>query len=104
MLIPAFKAAGARLRSVASSAGVERTATRRAIRLRGDVDRRGSGFRGPGVDAVVIATRHDSHAALAVRCAARGQARVRREAAGARPPTELAQLDGRPSRGAGGRS
>ena len=36
----------------------------------------------PDVDAVVIATRHDSHARLCCDALARGQARVRREAAG----------------------
>lgn len=62
VLIPAFKEAGARMRSVASSAGVsgvhagkkygfEETTT--------DTDRL---FADPDVDALVISTRHDSHA------------------------------------------
>ncbi len=65
VLIPAFKTAGARLVAVASSAGVtglqaarkfgfEKTTTDPAVILDD-----------PAIDAVVIATRHDSHASLA---------------------------------------
>jgi predicted dehydrogenase/threonine dehydrogenase-like Zn-dependent dehydrogenase len=64
ILIPAFKAAGARLRIIASAGGVSgvhagrrfgfETATTDTDRVLADAQ----------VDAVVIATRHDSHAAL----------------------------------------
>lgn len=62
VLIPAFKAAGARLRSVASSSGVSGVHAGRKFGFEEattDVDRI---FVDPETDALVVATRHDSHA------------------------------------------
>lgn len=73
VLIPAFKAAGARLVSVASNAGVSgvhagrkfgfETATTDIDALLGD----------PAINAVVVATRHNSHADLVCRALAAGK-------------------------------
>lgn len=73
VLIPAFRSAGARLVTVASSAGVtglhagrkygfEKTTTDAAVVLDD-----------PGINAVVVATRHDSHADFACRALAAGK-------------------------------
>ncbi|MFC5385290.1 bi-domain-containing oxidoreductase [Aquamicrobium segne] len=67
VLIPAFKAAGARLVSVASSAGVSGVHAGRKFgfeKTTTDVD---ALLADPDIDAVVIATRHDSHADLVCR-------------------------------------
>ncbi len=73
-------------------------ASRDALRRRARDHGRGEVLESPDVDAVVIATRHDTHAAYAARGAARRQARVRREAAGARrgglADVEAAHADG----------
>jgi len=64
VLIPAFKAAGARLRIVASSAGVSGVHAGRKFGFEATTTDTDSVFSDSTVDAVVIATRHDSHAAL----------------------------------------
>jgi predicted dehydrogenase len=69
VLIPVFKAAGAQLESIVSSAGV--TAVhhgRKAGFVEASTDSDAAVLRNDRVNAVVIATRHDSHASLA--CAA----------------------------------
>ncbi|MFN2399736.1 MAG: bi-domain-containing oxidoreductase [Gemmatimonadaceae bacterium] len=73
ILIPAFSAAGAELEVIASSGGLSaavvgsRTGFRRAST---DVD---SVLSDPAIDTVVITTRHDSHASLALRALAAGK-------------------------------
>jgi len=67
VLIPAFKAAGARLATVASSGGVSGLHAGRKFgfsRITTDV---ASVFDDPEINTVVIATRHDSHADLVCR-------------------------------------
>lgn len=64
VLIPAFKAAGARLRTVASSAGVSGLHAGRKFGFESTTTDTDSVFADQQVDAVVIATRHDSHAEL----------------------------------------
>jgi predicted dehydrogenase/threonine dehydrogenase-like Zn-dependent dehydrogenase len=64
MLIPAFKSAGARLRSVASNAGVSGLHAGRKFGFEETTTDAERVFADPQCDAVVIATRHDSHAAL----------------------------------------
>jgi len=64
VLIPAFKAAGAHLRIVASSAGVSGMHAGRKFGFEATTTDTDGVFSNPTVDAVVIATRHDSHAAL----------------------------------------
>ncbi|OYY07571.1 MAG: dehydrogenase, partial [Rhizobiales bacterium 35-68-8] len=74
VLIPAFKAAGARLVSVASSGGVSSVHAGRKFgfeRATTDVD---GLLADPAVNTVVIATRHDSHAGLVRRALAAGKA------------------------------
>lgn len=65
-LIPAFKAAGARLRSVASSGGVTGLHAGRKFGFEIATTDIASILADDAVDAVVIATRHDSHAELAI--------------------------------------
>ena len=82
VLIPAFKAAGARLQTRGQRRRRECGPRGTQVRLRPGQHR----CRPPcwpirAVDTVVIATRHDSHARSGVGGAAAGQARVRREAA-----------------------
>ncbi len=67
VLIPAFKAAGARLVSVASSTGVSGLHAGKKYDAEETTTDLGSIFGNPSIDAVAIATRHDSHATLAVR-------------------------------------
>jgi len=61
-LIPAFKAAGARLRSVASSAGVSGLHAARKFGFEETTTDSDRLFTDSGTDAVVVTTRHDSHA------------------------------------------
>jgi len=63
-LIPAFKAAGARLRSVASSAGVSGLHAARKFGFEETTTDTARLLADPSTDALVISTRHDSHAAL----------------------------------------
>lgn len=63
-LIPAFKAAGAHMATVVSSAGVTAAHAGRKHGFQTASTDSAGVFRDPGIDAVVIATRHDSHARL----------------------------------------
>ena len=73
VLIPAFKAAGVGLRSVASSAGVSGVHAGRKYGFEEtttDIDRL---IEDAATDAVVIATRHDSHAYFVLKALAAGK-------------------------------
>ncbi len=74
VLIPAFKAAGAQLESIVSSAGV--TAVhhgRKAGFADASTDAEADVLRNPRVNAVVIATRHDTHASMTCAALAAGK-------------------------------
>jgi predicted dehydrogenase/threonine dehydrogenase-like Zn-dependent dehydrogenase len=62
VLIPAFKAAGARLKSVASSTGVSGLHTARKYGFEETTTDTESLLADPEINIVVVATRHDSHA------------------------------------------
>lgn len=62
VLIPAFKEAGARMRSVASSAGVSGVHAGRKYGIEETTTDTNRLFADPEVDALVITTRHNSHA------------------------------------------
>lgn len=62
VLIPAFKLTGARLRSVASSAGVSGVHAGRKFRFEETTTDTGGLFADPKTNVLVITTRHDSHA------------------------------------------
>jgi len=64
LLIPAFKEAGARLKVVASSGGVSGVHAGRKFGFEETTTDTDSVFGDPQVNAVVITTRHDSHARL----------------------------------------
>ncbi len=64
VLIPAFKAAGASLATVASSGGVSSLHAARRFGFQRATTETPLVFADPDSDAVVIATRHDSHARL----------------------------------------
>lgn len=66
VLIPAFKAAGARLRIVASNGGVSGVHAGRKFGFETTTTDTESVFTDPSVDAVAITTRHDSHAHFVV--------------------------------------
>jgi predicted dehydrogenase len=63
-LIPAFKSAGARLKTVASSGGVSGLHAGRKFGFEATTTDTDSVFADPSVNALVVATRHDSHASL----------------------------------------
>ncbi len=63
-LIPAFKAAGARLKVVASSGGVSGVHAGRKFGFEETTTDTDSVFADPEVNTVVVTTRHDSHARL----------------------------------------
>ncbi len=67
VLIPAFKATGARMVGVASAAGVSGVHAGRKFGFERTTTDTDSLFEAPDIDAVVIATRHDSHADLVCR-------------------------------------
>lgn len=66
VLIPAFKAAGARLKSVASSGGFSGLHAARKFGFEETTTDTSSVFADPGTDAVVVTTRHDSHARMVI--------------------------------------
>ncbi len=65
VLIPAFRAAGARMRVVASSGGVSGVHAGRKFGFESTTTDTESVFADPDVDAVVLTTRHDTHADMA---------------------------------------
>lgn len=67
VLIPAFRAAGARLTTVASNTGVTGLHAAKKYEFEETTTELASIFANPAIDAVVVATRHDSHARLTVR-------------------------------------
>ena len=73
VLIPAFKASGARLRMVVSSAGVSALHAGRKYGFEVATTDIEAVLADDAIDAVVISTRHDSHAALVVRALAAGK-------------------------------
>jgi predicted dehydrogenase len=64
VLIPAFKESGARLKTVASNGGVSGVHAGRKYGFEETTTNTGAVFTDPEVAAVVITTRHDSHARL----------------------------------------
>lgn len=72
-LIPAFKAAGADLASVASTAGVSGLHAARKFGFRRTTTDSGTIFNDPDINAVVVATRHDSHTDLVCRAMRAGK-------------------------------
>jgi predicted dehydrogenase len=93
VLIPAFKAAGAGLRSVVSNRGVSGVHAGRKFGFESSTTDAGAAIADPGVNAVVITTRHDSHAALACAALAAGK-HVFVEKPLALTLDELARIDG----------
>lgn len=73
VLIPAFKATGARLVSVASAAGVSGVHAGRKFGFEKTTTDVAEVLDDPAVNAVVIATRHDSHAGLVCRALEAGK-------------------------------
>ena len=73
VLIPAFKAAGARLASVASSAGVSGLHAAKKYGFAETTTDTDSLFADPKVDALVITTRHNSHAGFVLQALAAGK-------------------------------
>jgi threonine dehydrogenase-like Zn-dependent dehydrogenase/predicted dehydrogenase len=67
VLIPAFKAAGAKLSRVVSHAGVSAVHAARKFGFENATTDVGSAFEPGGRDAVIVATRHDSHARYVIR-------------------------------------
>lgn len=73
VLIPAFKAAGAALHTVASSGGASAVHVGRKFGFRQATTDVESVFSTPAINAVVIATRHDSHAQFVVQAIEAGR-------------------------------
>ncbi len=73
VLIPAFKAAGARLRTVASAAGVTGLHAARKFGFEETTTETERLFGDPTTEAVVITTRHDSHAQYVLRAIEAGK-------------------------------
>lgn len=73
VLIPAFKAAGARLVSVASSTGVSGMHAGRKFGFEETTTDTASLFTNESVETLVIATRHDSHGPFVVKALAAGK-------------------------------
>ena len=73
VLIPAFKAAGARLRTVASSAGVSGLHAGRKYGFEQTTTDSDSIFSDASVNALVVATRHDNHASMVVKALRSGK-------------------------------
>ncbi len=73
VLIPAFKATGARLRSVASSSGVSGVHAGKKYGFEQTTTDTASLFSDPDTSALVITTRHDSHAGFVLKALAAGK-------------------------------
>ncbi len=73
VLIPAFKAAGAQLVQVASRSGLSASIAARKHEIGTVTSDLDLPFESPDIDALVIATRHDSHAELVCRALAVGK-------------------------------
>jgi predicted dehydrogenase/threonine dehydrogenase-like Zn-dependent dehydrogenase len=73
VLIPAFKASGAHLRSVASSAGVSGLHAGRKFGFEETTTDTNRIFADAGTNAVVITTQHDSHASFVLQALAAGK-------------------------------
>jgi predicted dehydrogenase/threonine dehydrogenase-like Zn-dependent dehydrogenase len=73
VLIPAFKTAGARLRTVASSAGVSGLHAGRKYGFEQTTTDSDSIFADASVNALVVATRHDNHASMVVKALRAGK-------------------------------
>lgn len=73
VLIPAFKAAGARLKTVASSGGVSGLHAGRKFGFEATTTDTASVWADRAVNAVVVSTRHDSHAGLVLKALAAGK-------------------------------
>lgn len=73
VLIPAFKAAGARLRSVASGAGVSGVHAGRKFGFESTTTDTQALFSDAQCDALVVATRHDNHAEMVLRALEHGR-------------------------------
>jgi predicted dehydrogenase len=73
VLIPAFKEAGAHLATVASSAGVSGVHAGKKFGFDETTTDTASLFSDPDVDALVITTRHNSHAQLVLQALAAGK-------------------------------
>ncbi|PSJ61517.1 bi-domain-containing oxidoreductase [Pseudaminobacter soli (ex Li et al. 2025)] len=73
VLIPAFKAAGVRLVSIASNAGVSGLHAGRKFGFESTTTDAAAVLDDPDVDAIVIATRHESHADLVCRALRSGK-------------------------------
>lgn len=73
VLIPAFKAAGARLATVASSGGVSAVHAGRKFGFASTTTDTDALITDPALSAVVVTTRHDSHARLVVQAIAAGR-------------------------------
>lgn len=92
VLIPAFKAGGAHLVNVASSAGVSGVHAAKKFGFESTTTDPSAIFEDPLINAVVVATRHDSHAAYVCRAlAARKHVFVEKPLALTRE--ELAQIE-----------
>ncbi|MFM7259752.1 MAG: bi-domain-containing oxidoreductase [bacterium] len=73
VLIPAFKAAGARLRTVASSAGVSGLHAGRKYGFEQTTTDSDAIFADSSVNALVVATRHDNHASMVIKALRAGK-------------------------------
>ncbi len=73
VLIPAFKAAGARLKTVASSGGVSGLHAGRKFGFEATTTDTASVFADAQVSAVVVTTRHDSHAGFVLQALTAGK-------------------------------
>jgi predicted dehydrogenase len=73
VLIPAFKAAGADLRSVASTSGVSGLHAARKFGFAETTTDTDAIFRDAGTETIVITTRHDSHARLVMQALEAGK-------------------------------
>ncbi|MEE9926783.1 bi-domain-containing oxidoreductase [Microvirgula aerodenitrificans] len=73
VLIPAFKSTNARLKTVASSAGVSGVHAGRKFGFMQTTTDTDAVFSDPEVDAIVVSTRHDSHASFVLEALDKGK-------------------------------